>query len=85
MKLPLVEYECGCIGFAPCEGEIVIVQGSDGDIGLGNDAPISHAGKSYEPADPAVIERLADEMARLLAWGNRFRDIRYALGIEDQR
>ena len=85
MKLPLVQYECGCIGFAPNEGEIVIVQDSEGYIGLDDSRVISHEGKSFEPADPAVIERLADEMAKLLAWGNRFRDLRNALGIEEQR
>jgi hypothetical protein len=85
MKLPLVEYDCGCIGFAPNEGEIILVQGTDGEIGLGVDCTLAHAGGGYVPAKPERIERIADEMALLLAWGNRFRELRTALGIEGQR
>jgi hypothetical protein len=80
--LPLVEYECGCIGLAPdAQGRILLVQNSgapyDNDMALYE--ADHHEGKRYVPLAEDRAIRLTQELNKLVQQGYRFRDIKYAL------
>lgn len=77
-QLPLVKYECDCIGFAPAsDGSVILVLDSDGDLGF-YDGTVSHADKPYVPLAPEYASRITATINRNIALG-----VRYAEALRD--
>jgi hypothetical protein len=80
--LPLVQYECGCIGLAPdAQGRILIMMdsGSPCDNDMGFWQAEHHEEKRYLPMPEDRAIALTQELNKLVQEGYRFRDIKHAL------
>jgi hypothetical protein len=80
--LPLVEYECGCIGLAPdAQGHILMVRDSSApyDNDMGFYEAEHHAEKRYVPLPEDRAIELTLALNKLVRQGYRFLDIKHAL------
>lgn len=83
----LVKYECGCIGFPPDNGNVVLVSSCDNDINsdsltLQAATPLRAAcivQKKFEPLEPKENLEIIQTIGQLIHEGYKFRRLRSLL------